>query len=369
MKIIHCADLHLDSKMESNLDREKAVERKSELFDTFCRMAEYAKLNEVKVIIIAGDLFDTSKNMQLRVKRRVLSVIRDTPDTDFLYIKGNHDSEDFLEGEDLPENLKLFSREGCSYEYANVLITGKDYKKGMTEKDWSEFCAKLKNDPEKINILVLHEQEGKSFGKEGSVNMSVFKDLNIDYLALGHIHSYKCHKLDKRGVYCYSGCLEGRGFDECGDKGFVLLETEEDQKTGGRLRHSFVPFAKRRIHDLRLKLDGGYSREDIEELISEKIKDIPETDMVKLTFSGEVEEDTDIDIEFLQKKYGEGFYFMKMCDETKLKLSYEDYENDISLKGEFIRLVKGKRMREEDKREIILMGLRALSDREIDIWR
>ena len=59
--------------------------------------------------------------------------------------------------------------------------------------------------------------------------MSVFKDLNIDYLALGHIHSYKCHKLDKRGVYCYSGCLEGRGFDECGDKGFVLLETEEDR--------------------------------------------------------------------------------------------------------------------------------------------
>ena len=32
MNIIHCADLHLDSKMESNLDREKAVERKSELF-------------------------------------------------------------------------------------------------------------------------------------------------------------------------------------------------------------------------------------------------------------------------------------------------------------------------------------------------
>ena len=28
MKILHCADLHLDSKMTANLDKEKAKERK-----------------------------------------------------------------------------------------------------------------------------------------------------------------------------------------------------------------------------------------------------------------------------------------------------------------------------------------------------
>ncbi len=33
MKIIHCADLHLDSNMTSNLTSEKARERKRELFD------------------------------------------------------------------------------------------------------------------------------------------------------------------------------------------------------------------------------------------------------------------------------------------------------------------------------------------------
>ena len=51
---------------------------------------------------------------------------------------------------------------------------------------------------------------------------------NIDYLALGHIHKYKQAELDQRGVYCYSGCLEGRGFDECGEKGFVLLDIDEE---------------------------------------------------------------------------------------------------------------------------------------------
>ena len=56
MKIIHCADLHLDSKMESNLDREAAGMRRDELLDTFERMVAYAAEQDVRVILIAGDL-------------------------------------------------------------------------------------------------------------------------------------------------------------------------------------------------------------------------------------------------------------------------------------------------------------------------
>ena len=52
MKIIHCADLHLDSKMESNLDREAAGMRRDELLDTFERMVAYAAEQNVRVILI-----------------------------------------------------------------------------------------------------------------------------------------------------------------------------------------------------------------------------------------------------------------------------------------------------------------------------
>ena len=50
MKIIHCADLHLDSKMESNLDREAASMRRDELLDTFERMVTYAAENSTWVM-------------------------------------------------------------------------------------------------------------------------------------------------------------------------------------------------------------------------------------------------------------------------------------------------------------------------------
>ena len=35
MKIIHCADLHLDSQMTANLTKEQARERKREIIRTF----------------------------------------------------------------------------------------------------------------------------------------------------------------------------------------------------------------------------------------------------------------------------------------------------------------------------------------------
>ena len=43
MKIIHCADIHLDSKMSANLTKEKARERKTELLTTFQNMVTYVR--------------------------------------------------------------------------------------------------------------------------------------------------------------------------------------------------------------------------------------------------------------------------------------------------------------------------------------
>ena len=57
MKIIHCADLHLDSKMTANLTKEQAKERKNEILRTFTRMVDYAKKNSVKAILITVDIY------------------------------------------------------------------------------------------------------------------------------------------------------------------------------------------------------------------------------------------------------------------------------------------------------------------------
>ena len=53
MKILHCADIHLDSAMTANLDKDKARERRSELLASFKDMVGYAVKECIGVIIIA----------------------------------------------------------------------------------------------------------------------------------------------------------------------------------------------------------------------------------------------------------------------------------------------------------------------------
>ena len=202
MKIIHCSDLHLDSKMETNLDKEKARERKNEILITFEKMVDYAKKNKVKIIIIAGDLFD-KKTVSIKTKNTVKNAIISNPKIDFIYLKGNHDEAGFIdEDEEFPSNLKTFNNlNWTTYDYDNLTISGIEF--GNTEN--YEIYNSLLLEKNKTNIVIMHGQESEADVKDKAevINLKALRSKNIE-------------KLDRRGIYCYSGCLEGRALYECG---------------------------------------------------------------------------------------------------------------------------------------------------------
>lgn len=353
MKIIHCADLHLDSKMTSNLSREQAKERKMEILRTYARMIEYAKSNKVKAIIIAGDLFDT-RNISATARNMVKDSIVANPDIDFYYLKGNHDTDNFLSKmEELPENLKLFSNKWTTYSYGNISISGIEIDKGNEASLYNALVL----DNDSYNVVTLH-------GQIGDINLNSLKNKAIDYLALGHVHEYQNGQLDNRGMYCYSGCLEGRGFDECGEKGFVVLDVDEEKLTAG---FSFVPFAYRNLYSIYVDVTGAMSTQEVASRIEEEIskKQYSSRSMVKFILVGEVDVDCEINTDFLRDMFAEYFYYEKVYDETRLLVNYSEYEKDVSLKGEFIRMVLNSDLTEEQKSEVIRCGISALSGEEI----
>lgn len=359
MKIIHCADIHLDSKMESNLSKEKARERRNEILITFEKMVEYAKENDVKIIIIAGDLFD-KKNVTIKAKKIVKNAIQTNQDIDFIYLKGNHDESGFLdEEEQIPENLKTFNKENwTTYNYGEITISGIEFG----EKSNYEIYNSLMLEKNKTNIVVMHGQEVQTDKRDKTeiINLKELKNKNIDYLALGHIHQYKEEKLDNRGKYCYSGCLEGRGFDECGSKGFVMLDIE-----GNTIKTKFIPFAKRTLHEVKVDITGDVTNNQIEEKIIAQTQDISKDDLVKVILTGKIELETEKDIQYLTQKLEDSFYFIKIKDNTQIKIDYMKYKYDASLKGEFIRLVLEQDLEEDEKAQIIQTGIKALSGEEV----
>ncbi len=357
MKILHCADLHLESKI-NGISPEKSRIRREETLLTFERMCDYAQNNGVTAVIIAGDMFDTEK-VSLKAQARILGAISDKSDVDFLYLCGNHDEESFiLKSENLPKNIKIFTDKWTRFTYGNVTISGVQ----VNELNSGVVYDQLKLDPETFNVVVMHGQT-VSYASDDAQLVSIpsLKNKNIDYLALGHIHSYLEGEIDERGKYVYSGCLEGRGFDECGDKGFVLIDVK-----GCNAEYEFIKFSYRNLYEFEydISLDANWivSRNKI---IEELKKTFSSNSLVKVVLKGEHSADFGIDIDGLNIRLQEEFFFAKVYDKTTLKINIEDYALDKSVRGEFVRSVWESTLSEQEKMRVIMCGINALKGEEI----
>ena len=355
MKLIHCADLHLDSPMESNLPVDKARERKGEILSTFAKLVRIASENEVAAILISGDLFD-SNHITKKTEKYVLGLIESHPDLAFFYLAGNHDRGNVLrDADERPQNLYTFDDGWTSYDFGDFVITG-------SERPDPDALSLNEN---AMNIVMMHGQQrtGKSRGaEEDTIRFAPLTNKHIDYIALGHIHEYQAVKLDERCIACYSGCLEGRGFDECGQKGYVLLEIE-----GNRISHRFVPLARRTLHTVECDVTDFSTQLDLEERVLSAVASIPASDMVKVILTGTCAAEAQKDLLHLTSALSERFYFAKIYDRSRLLIRPEDYRYDISLKGEFVRRVMASDLKDEEKERVIACGLRALTGEEVGL--
>ena len=357
MKLIHCADIHLDSPMLTHMSAAQASMRNAQIIDSFLRLTDYAAANGVRAVIIAGDLFDGDR-VRGRTVDEILAAMERTPGVDYLYLPGNHDgAARAFSDRSLPENLRQFGPEWTTFQYEDTAISGVR----LCRENGEAIYEAVPHVEGCVNIAVLHGQVGTVSG-EDAVNLNLLKNKGIDYLALGHVHSYALERLDRRGVYCYCGCLEGRGFDECGDKGFVLLDVE-----GGRVTPAFVPFASRRLHRIPGDITVPTKSAQIAQAMKQAAREISAGDMVEFLLTGSCEPDTDLSLPYLRELMKSGFSFVKVKDETTCSLDPDRYKNDVSLKGAFIRLVMAGKEDDADKAAIIRAGLQALAGEEIGL--
>ncbi len=360
MKIIHTADLHLDSRIEG-LASDKSRARRGEVMHTFERICDYAVRNGVTAIIIAGDMFDTA-HLTNTTRIKVLSIIKSHAAVDFLYLAGNHDKDSFTESlneGEVPTNLKVFSDRWTYVEYDGVTVAGID----LSSVNGSLAYDTLKLPTDTVNIVTLHGQIANyvSDGSGEIISLPRLKNKNIDYLALGHYHGYARGVLDSRGVYVYSGCPEGRGFDETGEMGFVLLDID-----GGKIVDTFIKFSARNLYEYIVSVtdfdDWWLLRSELLHTLKNKYDS---KSLIKVVLTGEHKADFVVDVPELTQRLNEFFYFAKVQDKTVLKINEEDFSLDKTVRGEFVRSVLQSDLCEEDKSKIIMLGLKAFSEEDL----
>lgn len=338
--------------MESRLPSEKAAKRRNEIRAAFLRVAEYAEQNGVAAIIIAGDLFDGNNPLK-KDKEFFYDVVEKHGGVDFLYLRGNHDDAGGY-GREL-KNLKTFGKAWTYYRYDSVVIAGLEL---CGENALSAYST-LDLSPNDYNVVTLHG-EWNDGGKSG-INLLKLKNNNIDYLALGHIHTAAEKTIDERGIARYSGCLEGRGFDDCGEKGFYLLDID-----GGKMRSEFIKAASRTIYEYVIDVGGATTATQVYEKVKTAITAEPK-DMVRVELVGERDFDEENLADDISEYIADKYFFVSVKDRTLRKFRIEDYYGDKSLKGEFIReVLLSDELTEEQKRKVIAYGVKALTGREVD---
>jgi DNA repair exonuclease SbcCD nuclease subunit len=361
VKIIHTADLHLGSKLTANLNKEKANVRKAEILSNFSRLLSVAEEMGVSVIIIAGDLFDT-KRITKHVASEVLSSLETHPLIKVIYVVGNHEDSALKEVVDeLPSNFICI--DDTQWQYVNiddVTIAGAN----LVESNGQILLNTLILDKNNKNIVVLHGETSnhKSDIPVAKINIPTLKNKNIDYLALGHYHSFEIDRIDERGIYAYSGCLEGRGFDETDEKGFVLIDTDDIQNP------TFIPFAKRLLREVVIDVTGVSEWKDIRSLVSRTVNDIPRQDLIKVVLVGTYDDssNTVIYTEELERSLNTVFWFAKVYNKTTLAYSESESVDGVGIKQEFLRKIYAdETLTKDEKSEIYQLSIKALKGEDL----
>lgn len=230
IRILHTADVHLDSPLRSLALRDPELRDRVRTSSrtALTRIVDTALAEEVAALLIAGDLFDgaersarTAAFLTLQLERLRERGIR------VFHIKGNHDAENPLTGElSFPDNVHVFDGRGGKVQLAEgVWIHGVSFSnRHAPESLLPRFPAPVEG---AVNIALLHTSLTGAEGHDPYAPCTVgdLTAAGFDYWALGHVHRRQVHS--KAPWIVMPGTPQGRDIGEPGPKSATLLTIDK----------------------------------------------------------------------------------------------------------------------------------------------
>lgn len=359
VRILHAADFHLDSAYGA-LTPEQAVQRRRESRENLTRLVDYANDRRAELMLLSGDLFDTAEIFAQTGEMLAAALARFRGQV--VIAPGNHDyytARSAYARLLWPENVHIFRRdamESIAFPQYGCVVHGAAF---VGEEAAELPLAHIAPSDGLVHLGVLHGEVGSRDSRYRPISVQQIATSGLAYLALGHVHG--CSGVQQAGgtAYAYPGCLEGRGFDELGDKGFLFGEVGSE---GVTLR--FVPFARRRYQIRQVDVtDSGRPIEAIERQLPLQTED----DIYRIVLTGE--RTAPIRPEQIQEALADRFYHLEVRDQTRLRQDLWSHCGENTLRGLFLQNLRRQyEAAEEPQRERILQaaqfGLDAIDNRD-----
>ncbi len=372
IRILHTADIHFDTPF-SGMTPKESLKSKEELKQVFEKIIKITLDKEIDILLIAGDIFDN-----LSVNKTTLYFIKNCFENitkvKIFISPGNHDpfnEKSFYNIVDWPSNVHIFkgNMERVILKNLNTVVWGTGFNTSHVNKSLLKEVKRLDG---YNNIMVIHGEITSS--KEGNdYNPIMEEDIaksNMDYIALGHRHKFSEIKKIENTYYSYSGCPQGRGFDELEDKGIVLIELKDKFIEG-----QFIKTSIRNYYEKQINIQGCFGYSEVKnKIINEISKYDRKNNFYKVILNGEVSEEFTLNEEFLQESLKDEFHFVKVIDKSEIKLDIDELVKGYSVKSIFAKKIyeRLQNAETEEEREVINLalkiGLQSISGDEVKIY-
>lgn len=328
LTIIHGADFHLDSPF-AGLTPQRAAQRRGEQRELLSALAELARERRADLVLLSGDLLDSHQTYR-ETAQALSQALGQIPCPVFL-APGNHDyyhPKSLYAALDWPENVHIFTShalEAVEVPQLGCVVHGRAFQAPREEvSPLSGFSAPQDG---KFHLMVLHGQvEGG--GDYAPIARADIAASRLAYLALGHVHQYSGIQREGNTFWAYSGCPEGRGFDETGEKGVLCLTLDESGCRG-----ELVPLSPRRYEELTVDLTG---QEEPLAAVRAVLPSDTECDVYRITFTGERGEEP-LNLAALEAALAPQFYGLTLRDRTRVRREVWERREEDSLTGLFLR--------------------------------
>jgi DNA repair exonuclease SbcCD nuclease subunit len=232
VKLIHAADLHLDSPMRGLERYENApVEQmRGATRHALENLVDLCLHEEASLLLLAGDLYDGDwkdyatglffTGQMSRLRHAGVEVA---------LVYGNHDAESQISRHlQLPDNVAVLpSGEPGSvdYEGLGIVVHGQSYAHPAENDDLAAGYPEARAG--RLNVGLLHTA---ATGRPGHMpyapcDLPTLRSKGYDYWALGHVHTREI--LSQEPWVVFPGNLQGRHCRETGPKGAMVITVDE----------------------------------------------------------------------------------------------------------------------------------------------
>ena len=373
MKIMHMADFHLDSAF-SGFSKEMADKKREELRLCFVKAMKIAKERGVKLVLIAGDLFDTPF-CSATTRKVVFDAINDVG-CPVIITPGNHDyynKNGTYADKNLPENAFVFtSNEIGRFDFDELKISVVGYAFTSDKYEDNPLSNGVPMSSENINILCAHTEIGVPLSKYAPMSVSSISRFDFVYAALGHVHTALEPIVAQKTLIAYSGFAQGRSFDELREGGayIVDIDTESKSATLERVTLSTMNYEIERIDITSFDNDNDVANK-IKDVINDK--NYGENTALRVVLAGAIPSDYSVNANIVRDLLSNNkLALLQIKNETVANFDLADLENDITVRGEVYRKLLPLLNSEDDKERkkgalALKFALAALDKREFGV--